>query len=212
MANRKAAVDGGVRLPRHAWLSATWAGIRDARRGLPQLLVSASSDGPLRPAKSLYRDLLQSSAAEAAHRRRARLFGTDARLAAEVFVAAGVVVEQDQAGSCTEIHRARFRRSLTRWAMRANAHGEWAKATEAQANQRLTCYWRAVSRHHARLRELTRQGAVDVSGWRPEPITLDPGWPSPLELLKHWAVDRHAADAHEYGVLVRALEIVNVAA
>ena len=199
MANRM------MRLPRHARLAATWAGFRDARRNLPRLPLTLVRGGPVPAARPSFRNLLQNSVTEAAHRRRTQLFSSEARLAAEVFLAAGVVVEQDAAGSCTEMHLARFRRSLTRWAMRAQAYSEWAKATEAQANQRLECYWGVVLRHHRQLREAAETGRADLSDWRPEPVALDPPWPSPLELLKYWAVDRGTAD--EYGVLARALKI-----
>jgi hypothetical protein len=160
-------------------------------------------------------------------RRRAELLHDNIRLAAEVFVAAGIVVEQDGAGTCTDAHRGRLRRSLMIWAMRAEAWHAWADATVDQANQQLYWYWKAVGRCHPGLRVITRQrnttlaehwsalpGApihpvADLADWRPVPIQLDPAWPNPLELLKQWTITSADLDAYQYGVLVRALEIVN---
>jgi hypothetical protein len=194
----------GIRANWRSRLAAAWAGRRAARLGLLSPLASHPAAAERRDPQQGYPEQLLTMVNQATSLRRAAMLCRH-RLANEIIQAAGSVVAEKKADTCTEAHKARFRRSLTRWNLGVKAHGEWAQATADEANVLLECYWDAASGWHDK-RNRTLSPAS-----KPERITLNPAWPSPLELLKHWTINRDAADADEYGVLVRALEIVNFA-
>ena len=226
---RRAQVPARSGISWHARGAAAWAGWRDARSGLwtdrlrayrDQVLDGAPRGRQYSPDRPSYQVKLQRRANRAAHLRKAEILSANERLAIEVYAVARAVVDAAGAGTVADAHRLRLEQSLARWRTRATAHGEWADAITDAANEQLECYWEAVRRWHARQRAKARRrespqderyrAVVDLSAWRPESITLDPAWPSPLELLMKSPASAHARTVDEDDVLVRALEILNV--
>jgi hypothetical protein len=206
MANHNA-TSPGIRAGWAARLAAARAGRRAARHGSlggPGGQDRGAGRSGTRPGLPAYPEQLRTLVNRAGGLRRAAMLSRH-RLANEIIQAAGTVVAEKAAGTCTEAHKTRFRRSLSRWEMGVKAHGAWAQATADEANVLLSCYWNAACEW------LDKHDTALGPASEPERITLNPRWPSPLELLKHWTITRDAADAGEYGVLVRALEIVNFA-
>lgn len=200
MAKRSPAADDAARVTGRARRRAAWNGWLDGRRGLPAL-SPGGQDGTCPP----FRNALQYRVNRAAHLRRASLFSTGGRLAAEVSVAARIVVVQHEAGTGTAADQIRFLRAKEEWGSQARAQGERAQADVDAANEQLERYREAVLRWHTGLRGAKR---AEVGDWRPEPVTLDPAWPTPLEMLRLW-MNETSVDPGEYGVIARALEIVN---
>lgn len=192
------------RLSRAERFDAAWAGFRDGRSSWPPL-PQQIADGPLTPAEPSYRTKLRYLVLEAASRSRSQLF-ENSRLPVEIFLAAGAVVAHEATGTFTRAHADRFQAALMTWAAQVQVQGARVEATVARANQRLAHYRESVLRHHVQLRRATQP--PDLSGWC-SPIQLEPAWHHPLELLKHWALRHGDPDNQQYGVLVRALEIVN---
>ena len=206
MANHNA-MGPGIRAGWGSRLAAARAGRRAARHGLlggPDGQAGRAARSGARPGLPAYPEQLRTLVNRAGGLRRAAMLSRH-RLANEIIQAAGTVVAEEAAGTCTEAHKTRFRRSLSRWEMGVKAHGAWAQATADEADVLRSCYWNAACEW------LAKHDATPSPASEPERITLNPTWPSPLELLKHWTINRDAADAGEYGVLVRALEIVNFA-
>jgi hypothetical protein len=221
------------RLPGLSWAEragAERAGRRDGRRGLPQVPAGLTPQGRLPPAVPDYTELLRAQVAEAAACCHEQIFREGSRLAVEVFQAAGAVVARQRAAASPEAGGPRLRHALSVWTALCKVHGAAIKAAEHRADQRMTCYWNAVRHHHSDLRAISaerrsrlvtlwsqpghpvREVAADLAEWSPERIRLDPAWPEPLELLRQWAVTRSDSDAYHYGVLVEALELLNIPA
>lgn len=200
MTSRRPASDAATRLTRHAWREAAWNGRLDALRGVPRLPAGKQADGKYSPARPPFRDVLQHRVNRAAHLRQAHLFGTGGRLAAEISVAARVVVTHEAEGNRTDADQIRFCRALHQWNAQASAQGKWAEAAVDDANVQLNVYRAKILRWHTGLRS---RGRADLPDWEPDPVTLDPAWPNPLELLRVWKGEG------EYGVISRALEIVD---
>jgi hypothetical protein len=186
-------------------LAATWAGYRDGRKGWP-CLPQDTPDGPLSPLEPNYCRKLTFMVQEAADQCLADLF-ENSRLPVEILLAANAVVDNESSGKLTSSHKNRLTTALMTWATRVQVRKARVTAAVARANQLLAHYWDVAKRHHIRLRG---DDAPELRAWRPSDITLNQPWPEkPLELLKRWTIEHGDPDAKQYGVLLRALEIVN---
>src|SRR5690242_21775300 len=119
MANH-GAMSPGIRADWRSRLAAARAGRRAARHGL----LGDPADRGVETDPPTYPEQLRTMVNLASGLRRASLLSRH-RLANEIIQAAGAVVAEKAAGTCTEAHKTRFRRSLSRWEMGVKAHGEW---------------------------------------------------------------------------------------
>lgn len=207
MANRSARpnrIARSSRLSQSERFAAAWAGFRDGRKGWPSL-PQDTADGPLSPLEPNFRRKLTFMVEEAAEHCLADLF-ENGRLPVEILLAANAVVDNQARGSLTKSHRNRLTTALMTWATRVQVQEARVDAAVARANQQLAHYWDSARWHHLRLRHANPE---ELRDWRPADICLDQPWPDPLELLKDWTLRHGDPDAKQYGVLLRALEIVN---
>ena len=207
MASRNARRKRIARSSRLSWserLAGTWAGFRDGRKGWP-CLPQDTADGPLSPLEPNFRRKLTFMVQEAADHCIADLF-ENSRLPVEILLAANAVVDNKASDKLTSGHKNRLTTALMTWATRVQVREARVTAAVARANQLLAHYWDVARWHHIRLRQASE---TELRAWHPADITLNQPWPNPLELLKRWTIEHGDPDAKQYGVLLRALEIVN---
>ncbi|RKN46693.1 hypothetical protein [Streptomyces hoynatensis] len=180
-----------------AWLH----GLRDGRRGLPDV-----PPPPALPehqaAVTPYVTEQQATARRAVEQLRARLMYRERRLIADLGTrAVHVVIEYRERGRPAPAALAGFGERVAEWHAHADVCRCRAAAVLEQVNQHLARYWDAVRRHHP---DVPDPAPAHLAHWGPAPLRLDPSWDRP----DSWLAPRDAATAT---VLTRALELLDAA-